>query len=219
MPGNAAGLPVVILIEAANPAVAVHRNIKMDFVTAGAEFPGLFAHERLQEGAAMRLRIHLHHEVVQRAHHRIFAGGEFMQFRIFENEIALAHGAFHVDDAVAHHATEPGLCRRSIFNLANRRIEHSAEEQRRIVTASTPFGGFHPGDVLHVLNTFAIPLIVEGRKVMRRAVPLFVDVFVAPLASLRLHEIFRGNVFSVFGLRGTWEKFAGGTVAFTVHRF
>src|SRR4029077_17724781 len=54
---------------------------------------------------------------------------------------------------------------------------------------------------------------------MRGAVPLFVDVFVAPLASLRLHEIFRGNVFSVFGLRGTREKFAGGTVALTIHRF
>jgi len=34
----------------------------------------------------------------------IFAGGEFVELRIFEDEIALAHGAFHLNDAVAHHA-------------------------------------------------------------------------------------------------------------------
>ena len=54
----------------------------------------------------MRLWIQADHEIVQAADDGIFTGGEFMEFGIFENEIALAHGAFYLDDAVAHHATE-----------------------------------------------------------------------------------------------------------------
>ena len=43
---NTAGLPVIVLVEAANPAIVVHWDIKMDFVTAGTELGRLVAHER-----------------------------------------------------------------------------------------------------------------------------------------------------------------------------
>ena len=36
--GNAAGLPVIVLVEAANPAVVIHRHVEMHFVAARAEF-------------------------------------------------------------------------------------------------------------------------------------------------------------------------------------
>ena len=49
------------------------------------------------------------------------------------------------------------------------------------------------------------------------AVPLFVNVGVAALASFRLHEIFRGDVTVVPGLRGTGEELALRAVAFAVH--
>src|SRR5260370_14667899 len=52
---------------------------------------------------------------------------------------------------------------------------------------------------------------------MRGAVPLLVDVRVAALARLRLHEIFRGNVAAVFGLRRAGEKLPLRSVAFAVH--
>src|SRR5258708_13122181 len=54
--GDAAGLPVVVVVEAALPAVAVHRNVEMDFVAGGAELGRIFAHERLHERAAVGLR-------------------------------------------------------------------------------------------------------------------------------------------------------------------
>src|SRR5260221_715618 len=126
--GNAAGLPVVILVEAAHPAIFINRNIEVNFVASGTELGSLFAHERFQEGAAVRLGIHLNHKVVQRAHHRIFAGRQFVQLRIFQDEIALAHGAFHFHDAVTHHAGKAGLGGRSVFNLADGRIKNSAEQ-------------------------------------------------------------------------------------------
>ena len=151
--------------------------------------------------AAMRLWIQADHEIVQAANDGIFAGGEFVELGIFENEITLAHGAFHFDDAVAHHATETGLRSGRVFNLANRSIEHSAEEKRWIVATGAPFRGFHAGDVLHVFDAFAIPLIVEGRKVVGGTVPLFVNVGVAAFAGLRLHEIFCRNIFAVPRLR------------------
>src|ERR1700704_4723931 len=50
-----------------------------------------------------------------------------------------------------------------------------------------------------------------------RTVPLIVDVLVAALAGVRLHEELAGNLFSAIDLRGTGEKWAGGAVAFAVH--
>src|SRR6266403_690962 len=50
-----------------------------------------------------------------------------------------------------------------------------------------------------------------------RAVPLVVDILVAALAGVRLHEELAGNLFSAIDLRGTGKKWAGGAVAFAVH--
>src|SRR5712691_11918799 len=52
---------------------------------------------------------------------------------------------------------------------------------------------------------------------VRRTVPLIVDILVAALAGIRLHEELAGNLFSAIHLRGTGEKWAGGAVAFAVH--
>src|SRR6202050_1481831 len=45
--GNSAGLPVVVLVEAAEPAVMIHRNVEMNLVAGGAEIRRLRFHERL----------------------------------------------------------------------------------------------------------------------------------------------------------------------------
>src|SRR5256886_15029689 len=58
-------------------------------------------------------------------------------------------------------------------------------EQRGIVAAGAPLRGLYAGDVLHVFDTLAIPLIVEGREVVHRTVPLGVNVRVATLAGVR----------------------------------
>src|ERR1700676_3190850 len=50
-----------------------------------------------------------------------------------------------------------------------------------------------------------------------RTVPLVVDILVAALAGIRLHEELAGNFFSAIHLRGTGKKWAGGAVAFAVH--
>src|SRR6266403_85993 len=50
-----------------------------------------------------------------------------------------------------------------------------------------------------------------------RTVPLIVDVLVAALAGVRLHEELAGNLVSAIHLRGTGKKWAGGAVAFAVH--
>src|SRR5262249_12270322 len=90
---------------------------------------------------------------------------------------------------------------------------HAAEKQGRIVAARAPLGSPYARNILHVLDTLAVPLIVEGRKMMGRAVPLLVDVLVAALAGLRLHEVFRGYVVSVVGLHGAREELPARSVA------
>ena len=85
------------------------------------------------------------------------------------------------------------------------------------MTAGAPFRRAHAGDFLHVLDALAIPLIVEGRKVVHRAVPLRINVGVAALAGVGFHEILRGDVDRVLGLRGAGEEFSVGTVTLAVH--
>src|SRR5882762_6840529 len=50
-----------------------------------------------------------------------------------------------------------------------------------------------------------------------RTVPLVVNILVAALAGVRLHEELAGNLFSAIDLRGTGKKWTGGAVAFAVH--
>ncbi len=68
--GNSAGLPVVVFVEAAEPAIIVDRNIEMNFVASGAELRRLIAHEWLQKNAAVRLRIQVDKKIVHRANER-----------------------------------------------------------------------------------------------------------------------------------------------------
>ena len=138
----------------------------------------------------MRLGIESDAEIVQPADHGILAGGELVHLRIVEHEVALAHGALHFDDGVAHHAPQPGLRLRTVHDLLDRRIHHAAVKHRGIMTACAPLGRPRALDVLHVLDTLAIPLIVERRKMMCRALPLLVDILMAALAGIRFHEVF-----------------------------
>ena len=44
--GNAAGLPIVVFVESANPAIVVDGRVEMDFVATGTELSRLIPHER-----------------------------------------------------------------------------------------------------------------------------------------------------------------------------
>src|ERR1700722_10574586 len=98
---------------------------------------------------------------------------------------------------MAHHAAEPGLTRWRIFDFADRPIEHSAIKQRGFVATRAPFRRLDPNGVLHVLDAFSVPLIIERREMMRGTLPLFIDVSMAALAGIRLHEIIRGNMSAI----------------------
>src|SRR5438477_10537669 len=85
------------------------------------------------------------------------------------------------------------------------------------MAAGAPLGGTRASDFLHVLDALAVPLVVEGREMMHRAVPLLVDVGMAALAGVRFHEVLGGNIAAVSGLRGAGEELPLRTVAFAVH--
>ena len=117
----------------------IDRHVEMNLVAGGAELRRLLLHERLEKHAAVRLRIQLDQEVMQRANHRILAGREFMQLGILEIEIGLAHRAFHVGDGVAHHAAESGLGFGRVHELFDRRIHFAGVEHSRIMASAAPF--------------------------------------------------------------------------------
>ena len=146
-----------------------------------------------------------------------FVAASSCSFGILQIEIGLAHGALHAGDGVAHHAAQSGLRFRTMHDLLDRRIHHAAVEHRGIVASTAPFRGLGADRVLHVLDRLAVPLIVERRKMVRRAEPLVVDIFVAALAGVGLHEKLAGNFLLSVDLRRTGKERTLRTVALAIH--
>ena len=111
----------------------------MHFVAAGAELSALRFHEWFQEDSPVRFRIQVGDKVMQPPGHRVLAGGQLMQFGIFEHEVSLAHGAFYIRDGVAHHAAKPGPCFRPVNDLFDWSIKQAAVKQGGIVAPGAPF--------------------------------------------------------------------------------
>src|SRR2546426_10333367 len=65
-------------------------------------------------------------------------------------------------------------------------VKAAVEEHCMIVAARAPLRRACAGNVLHVFNRFPIPLVVERGEVMRRRVPLLVNVRVAARLPPRL---------------------------------
>src|SRR5262245_66548237 len=105
---------------------------------------------------------------------RVLAGCQVMQRRVFNLEVTLTHRASHVDYRMTRSACEARLSFGGIDLLFNRLVKPAVEKDRVIVAACAPFGRRRPYHVLHVLDGLAVPLVVKGRKVMHRSLPLFV---------------------------------------------
>src|SRR4051812_34132165 len=118
----------------------------------------------------------------------VLAGGQFVQRRISDGESAVAHRTFHMRNGMAGRACKTSTRLRSVDLLQYRLVEAPIEEHRVIVTAGTPLGRLGPGDALKIFNRLPVELVVEGREVMHRALPLVVDVLVTVPAHLRVHE-------------------------------
>ena len=135
---HARGLPVVVVVEAAEPAVVVDRHVEVHLVARRAEVRGLLAVEGLEEDLAVRLRVELQQVVVGPRQHRVLAHGEVVQRRVLDLEVALAHRAAHVHDRVAGGAAEAVLRLGRVDLLLDRPVEAAVEEDRVVVAARAP---------------------------------------------------------------------------------
>ena len=73
------------------------------------------------------------------SHERILAGCQLVQLGVFQIKIALAHGAFHIGDGVAHHAAESCLRLGAMHDLLDRCVHEAAIENGGIVASAAPF--------------------------------------------------------------------------------
>ena len=87
------------------------------------------------------------------------------------------------------------------------------------MTPTAPFGRLDPVDILHIHHRFAIPLVVKGGEVMRRFVPLFVDVRVASTFGTGLggQKEIGGDQIAGIGLDGGGKERSVGATAFLIH--
>ena len=117
--------------------------------------------------------------VMEFADKRAFAGCNLMQRRIFYHVSVIAHRVLDFLDGMACDASQPGLRRRSVQVFSDRSIHHAVQQDSEVMAPAAPLRRLNAVDILHVHYRLAIPLIVKRGKVMRRFVPLFVDVGVA----------------------------------------
>ena len=210
-------LPVVVLVESAEPAIVIDGAIEVHFVARRAELGRLFGVERLEERIAVRRGRHVHQDIVRPLCPAILAGGEVVQRRVFDREIALAHRAADVHDRVAGRARQTRLRLRRRDLLLDRPIEPPVEEHGVVVAAGAPFRRSCADGVLHVLDRLAVPLVVERGEVVGRRVPLVVDVLVTAAARGARHEEVRRNDAADVRLRRGRKERALRSPALRVH--
>src|SRR3954453_22083792 len=95
---DARRLPVVVVVEAAEPAIRIDRHVEMNFVTARTEFGRLFAMKRLQENLLVRLWIDVGQLIVGEPQEWMIARGKVVKRRVLNLEIPLSHRASDVGD-------------------------------------------------------------------------------------------------------------------------
>ena len=216
--GDAAGLPVVVLVEAAEPAVVIDGLIEVHLVAGGAVLGGvLAAHEILHEGAAVRLGIEERDEVVELADPRIVAVGDLVERRVHDLEIALSHGAADVRDGVAGDAAEAVLRFGRVDLLLDGALEAAVEEDGVVVAAGAPLTALRAAELLHVEDGGLVERVIEGREVVHGAVPLLVDVLVALAAELGIHEEIGGDEAAGIGAGGGGPERRARAFAFGLH--
>ena len=115
-------------------------------------------------------------------------------------------------------AAEAGLRFRRVDLFLDRPVEPAVEEDRVIVAAGAPFRRLRAADVLHVLDRLAVPLVVERREVVRRRVPLVVDVLVTARAHGARHEEVRRDDAADVRVGRRRKERAVGTAPFLLHR-
>ena len=84
----------------------------------------------------MGLGIEFHAVVVQPSEHRIPALRQLRQLRILDIEMALTHGAAHMHDRVAGHATQTILALGRVLDFAYGMLLHGAGEDERVIVAA-----------------------------------------------------------------------------------
>jgi hypothetical protein len=154
----------------------------VDFVAGRAELGRLLPVEGLEKRLAMRTGSKVEECVVGRTKKAIRTGRQIVQRRVLDLESALSHRAVDVRDRMAGGAPQARLRFRALDLVLHRLIETATEQQRVVVTPGTPLRGPSADHVLHVLDRFAVPLVVERRKVVHRRVPLLVNIAMAPAA-------------------------------------
>ena len=215
--GNAAGLPVVVVVESPQPAIVVHRKIQMDLVAARAELGGVLPVEGLHEDLLVRAGIRHGQKIVEPLQDGVVAGGHVMQGGILDDQRPVSHAAGDPDDGVAGGAGQTGLCLRGVDLLPDGSVESPVEENGMVVAAGAPLGGPGADHVLHVFDGLAIPLVVEGGEVVHGGVPLLVDIGMAPLAGVGSHEEIGGNQVAAAGGGRGGEEGTLGSVSLLFH--
>ncbi len=199
--GHAAGLPVIVLVETAEPTVIVYRLVQVNFVAGRTELRRVLAHEGLHEGAAVRLGVEIGDELVGLLDPRIPARSEIMQRRISDDESSVSRRSIDVHDRVAGNAPQAVLRLRRVHLFLNGALEAAVEEHCMIVTSGAPLAPLRSAQLLHLFDGTPVELVVERRKVMHGALPLLVDVLVTFAAQGGVHEEVGGDHFGRVGVR------------------
>ena len=192
-------ISVVMILAAEEVLVLRHVVRQADLVARRAEFRR--AHDRLEKGLLVKLRLRLHQLVVHVLQHAIGAVGERIVNRFIDRVIGVAHGGIHMRDGMAGCASDARFRRGMMIHIEVGIIKRAAEERHHVMAAGAPARSLHvsialEGDASRFLHAEQVGRVVERAKVMRAVEPALVGVGVALEAIVIHHQRLRRDEFS-----------------------
>jgi len=161
-------------------------------------------------------RVQANHKVVQPAHQRILAGRQSWSSGIPE-KVALPMCSSLPPMLCTIRQPRPARASGRSTDLLDRRIEQNRCRAAGIMAAGAPLGRTHAGNVLHVLDAFPVPSVVEGGEMVHRAVPLLINIRMARWQASDFMKYLRNVPPCLVCASG--EKLSLEAVTFAVHCF
>ena len=176
--------------------VVIQRKRQVNLVATRTEL-GRFM-KRLEKRPFVELWFCFHELIVDPLKCRVVTVGERIMQRLFDRVVRVTPGAVHVGNRVTDRAGDAGLRRRMVDRIKLRIVKRAAEERHRIVTACAPARRLDIAitlqrDFARSSDAGVIRWIIEGTEAMNAIAPGGVNIRVALLTVVIVHQAFRWN--------------------------
>ena len=175
---------------------------QVDLMTGAAELCGL--ESWLEHFALVKRRLGLDHQHVDLLEQKVFAVGKRIVLWFFDDVIGIASCRFDFGNRMADRAGDPSLTRRVVDIVVVWVVKRSGEEGYRVVATGTKACCMDVAiaferDLARLANGIEVSRVVKRAEVVGAVKPIIVDVLMALLAVIVVHQYPLGDEVPVSG--------------------